>query len=154
VKPVVQREPTGCGIASVAAIAGLSYAQARSIAASLGIRASDRALWSGTAHVRTLLRRTGFAASPREHPFRSWSALPDLALLSVKWHLEQGRPFWHWVVFVREGDCAYVLDPKQGLRRNRRTDFGRMKPKWFIPVTASRTKRGAAKSKEGGRRCE
>jgi ABC-type bacteriocin/lantibiotic exporter with double-glycine peptidase domain len=154
VKPVVQREPTGCGIASVAAIAGLSYAQARSIAAALGIRAADRALWSGTVHVRTLLRHTGFAASPREHPFRSWSALPDLALLSIKWHLEQGRPFWHWVVFVREGGRACVLDPKKGLRRNRRTDFGRMKPKWFIPVTASRNRRSAATGKEGGRRCE
>ena len=28
----------------------------------------------------------------------------------------------------------YVLDSKKTLRKNRRTDFGRMKPKWFIPV--------------------
>ncbi len=106
----------------------------KSIANSLGIHAEDKALWSDAAHVRRLLRHCGFAAGPRELPFRSWNALPDLALLSIKWHLEHGRPFWHWVVFLRECGQAIVLDSKKSLRQNRRTDFGRMKPKWFIPV--------------------
>ena len=134
-KPVLQMERTGCGIASVAAIAQVSYLKARLVASSLGIHARDEALWSDTSHVRRLLRHFGFSASPRERPFRSWDALPNLALLSIKWHLEQGRPYWHWVVFVRQADQAYVLDSKKGLRCNRRTDFGRMKPKWFIWVT-------------------
>jgi hypothetical protein len=134
-KPVVQLERTGCGIASVGAIAGLSYRKAKSIANALGIHAEDKALWSDTSHVRRLLRHLGLAGGSRELPFRSWDALPDLALLSIKWHLEQGRPYWHWVVFVREDGHAYVLDSKKGLRKNRRTDLGRMKPKWFIPVT-------------------
>jgi hypothetical protein len=42
------------------------------------------------------------------------------------------------VVFVREGGDAFVLDSKKALRTNRRTDFGRMKPKWFIPVAQRR----------------
>ena len=133
-KPVVQLEPTGCGIASVAAIAGLSYREAKSIANRLGIRADDETLWSGTSHVRRLLRHLGLRARRGETPFRSWHALPDLALLSTKWHLEGGRPYWHWAVFAREGGEAYVLDSKKALRSHRRTDFGRMKPKWFIPV--------------------
>jgi hypothetical protein len=41
-KPVVQEERTGCGIASVAAIAGVTYARAKAAAASLGISAEDR----------------------------------------------------------------------------------------------------------------
>ena len=133
----MQLEPTGCGIASVAAIAGLSYRKAKAIANSLGIHAHDKTLWSDTSHVQRLLRHLGFAGSSRE-PFRSWNALPDLALLSVKWHIEQGRPYWHWVVFVRERGFAYVLDSNKSLRNNRRTDFGRIKPKWFIPVTHTR----------------
>jgi hypothetical protein len=36
-KPVVQLERTGCGIASVAAIAGLSYLKVKTIANALGI---------------------------------------------------------------------------------------------------------------------
>jgi hypothetical protein len=134
-KPVIQIERTGCGIASAAAIARLSYAQAKQVAASLGIHAADSALWSDTAHVRRLLGRLGFKTGPREMPFRSWQALPDLALLSIKWHLEGGKPFWHWVVFVRDGEHACVLDSKRALARHRRTDFGRMKPKWYISVS-------------------
>jgi len=132
-RPVVQREPTGCGIASAAAIAGWSYGKARAVAKSLGIEASDPRLWSTTTPVRALLRRAGFAAGP-ETPFRAWKSLPDLALLSIKWHLERGRPYWHWVVFVRRAGEARVLDSKADLRNRRRRDFGRMKPKWFIAV--------------------
>ena len=139
--PVVQLEPTGCGIASVAAIAGLSYPRAKAVAGSLGVHASDRALWSKTAPVRKLLRRLGFATGRREIPFRSWRALPALCLLAIKWHRERGAAYWHWVVFVREGSEACVLDSKRGLRANRRTDFGRMKPRWFIPVSESRAAR-------------
>ena len=43
-RPVVQLEPTGCGIASVAAIAGLGYRKARYVANALGIRADDERL--------------------------------------------------------------------------------------------------------------
>jgi hypothetical protein len=133
-KPVVQLERTGCGIASVAAIAGLSYPKAQSIANSLGIFAHDESLWSETSHVRKLLNHLGIKSGPREIPFRSWEALPDLALLSIKWHLEKGRPYWHWVVFVRGNGRSCVLDSKKGLQTNRRTDFGRIKPKWYIPI--------------------
>jgi ABC-type bacteriocin/lantibiotic exporter with double-glycine peptidase domain len=133
-KPVVQLEPTGCGIASVAAIAGLSYARAKAIASSLGISSQDERLWSETAHVRKLLEHLGVRMGRAEHPFRSWESLPDLALLSIKWHLEKGRPFWHWVVFVRVDGGARVLDPKKSLRAHVRTDFGRIEPKWFIPI--------------------
>lgn len=138
-KPVVQLEPTGCGIASIAAIAGLSYPKAKTIANTLGIFAQDESLWSETTHVRKLLGHLDIRTGPREVPFRSWAALPDLALLSIKWHLEKGRPHWHWVVFVRERGRSYVLDSKQRLRNHCRTDFGRMQPRWFIPVMVSQT---------------
>ncbi len=134
-KPVVQLERTGCGIASVAAIIGFSYPKAKAIANSLGIFAQDKSLWSETSHVRKLLSHFGIRAGSREIPFRSWETLPDLALLSIKWHLENNRPYWHWVVFVRKDGQSYVLDSKKSLRSNLRTDFGRMKPKWYIPIT-------------------
>jgi len=135
-KPVVQLEPTGCGIASVAAIAGLSYPKAKAIANSLGVFAHDKNLWSKTSHVRKLLGHLDIKTGPREVSFRSWAALPDLALLSIKWHLEKGRPHWHWVVFVRQGGQPCVLDSKKNLRSHRRIDFGRMKPKWYIPIAS------------------
>ncbi|MBI3603393.1 MAG: hypothetical protein HY205_02970 [Nitrospirae bacterium] len=135
-KPVVQEEISGCGIASVAALAGVSYARVKAQANRLGIFAEDSKLWSETTYVRTLLSKFGIKVSRKEQPFASWKRLPNVALLANKWHLEKGKPFWHWVVFVREKDSSYVLDPKKALKVSKRTDFGRMKPKWFIEVYA------------------
>jgi len=138
-KPVVQEERTGCGIASVAMLAGVSHARAKARASLLGISAEDPKLWSDTKYVRTLLIKFGISASRKEQRFHSWEKLPDIALLATKWHLEKGTPFWHWVVFVRENGRAYVLDPKKGLRQQTRTDSGRIKPKWFIRVAAAQS---------------
>ena len=137
-KPVVQLERTGCGIAAVAAIAGVSYRQVQQTANRLGIFASDRRLWSETDYVHRLLRKYRLRPASAEQPFRSWSNLPDLALLAIKWHREEGRPRWHWVVFVRDSEGERVLDSKRSLKRHVRTDFGRMKPKWYLAVVKKR----------------
>ena len=94
-KPVVQLERTGCGIASVAALAGVSYRQAQCVANRLGIFADDSNLWSEIGYVRRLLKEYGIQSASTEVPFISWEALPDLALLAVKWHKERDRAFWH-----------------------------------------------------------
>jgi len=133
-RPVVQLERTGCGIASMAVLAGVSYAQAKRVANRLGIFADDPRMWSETGHVRRLLKEYGFRPAHTEVPFTSWEGLPDLALLAIKWHEDKGRVFWHWVVFWRGSRRPVVLDSKRALRRHVRTDFGRMKPKWWIPV--------------------
>ena len=134
-KAVVQAEKTGCG---VAALAGVSYASARAVANSLGIFAEDPRLWSETTPVRRMAAHFRIRTSAKEIPFESWDALPDLALLAIKWHLESGKPFWHWVVFARTRGRSFVLDPKKALATNVRTDFGRMKPRWFIRVEMPR----------------
>ena len=142
-KPVVQLERTGCGIASVAALAGVTYKAAQRSARRLGIAASDDRLWSDTAYVRRLLEEYGLRARVTPTRFFSWSALPRRALLAIKWHRERGRPYWHWVVFVREPRRgAYVLDSAGVLKRHVRTDFDRMKPKWFVAVTKTTSRRG------------
>ena len=132
--PVVQLDRTGCGVAAVAAISSRSCPEMKSIADTIGIFAHDQLLWSNTASVRNLLERVELSANPGEVPFRSRESLPDLALLSIKWHEGKGRPFWDWVVFIREKGRPFVLDSKKGHRTNLRTDFGRMRPRWYIRV--------------------
>ena len=61
-KPVVQLERTGCGIASVAALAGVSYWETQRVANRLGIVADDPRLWSETGYVRRLLKEFGIQA--------------------------------------------------------------------------------------------
>ena len=107
IEPVVQEEVSGCGIASAANILGKSYIEMKTIANSLGIFAEDEALWSSTQYVRTLLADSGVQTSPNEIPFTSWEALPEVALLSIKHYQQDGKNFWHWVVFKRvEGDAS------------------------------------------------
>ena len=90
-KPVVQLERTGCGIASVAALAGVSYREAQRVANRIGIFSDDPKLWSEPHHVRRLLKEYGIGAASTRVPFTSWETLPDRALLAVKWHNEGDR---------------------------------------------------------------
>ncbi|MBD3895015.1 hypothetical protein IEI94_04000 [Halomonas sp. ML-15] len=133
-EPIVQEEISGCGIAASAVLAGVSYEKASKRASALGIHASDIALWSDTQYVRRLLREFGVSVSSKEIPFESWERLPNKALLAIRWRMEMGKPFWHWVVFVREGGEAKVLDSKQSLKSNIRRDFWRINPKWYVEV--------------------
>ncbi len=133
-QPVVQEEATGCGIASVANIVGKTYAEMKAIANVMGIYAQDTTLWSDTRYVRRMLSTSDVTTSTDEIPFESWDALPDLALLSIKHHQNDGKNFWHWVVFKRIDGQAVVLDSASYLPSNIRTDFNEMHPKWFIEV--------------------
>lgn len=133
-KPVIQEETTGCGIASVAYILEKTYSEMKATANAMGIYAEDKSLWSDTQYVRKMLSRAGLETSSDEIPFESWRALPDLALLSIKYHQENGKNFWHWVVFTRIDGEEFVLDSASYLPSNIRTDFNEMQPKWFIKV--------------------
>lgn len=132
--PVVQEDRTGCGIACVAMVTNRRYSVVKRAAERLGIFVGDSKLWSDPQPVRTLLAHFGVSAERKERAFASWDRLPARALLAIKWQRGKTGPAWHWVVFVREPGGGCVLDPKRALRTNRRTDFGRMKPKWSIRI--------------------
>ncbi|MEH6358604.1 MAG: hypothetical protein V7745_06415 [Pseudomonadales bacterium] len=131
---IIQEEKTGCGIASVANIVGLSYEEVKNKANSIGIFAKDESLYSDTGYVRKLLNEYAFNTSDKEVSFNSWDELPNLALLAIKYHLEAGKPYWHWVVFKREKE-AYVLDSASYLEKNKITNLSGLTPKWYIAVT-------------------
>lgn len=133
-KPVIQEEISGCGIAAVANILGKSYTEMKAIANAMGIYAEDQSLWSDTQYVRRLLSSAGITTSADEKAFESWLTLPDHALLSIKHHQENGINFWHWVVFKRIEGQPVVLDSASYLPTNTRYDFDAMQPKWFIEI--------------------
>jgi hypothetical protein len=134
IKPVLQEEKTGCAIASSAAIAGISYKKAKETAKNLGISADNKELWSQTNPIRQLLDTLNINIDTQEIPFRDWNSLPACALLAINWHLDAGKPYWHWVVFIRDDSGKYVLDSSMRLKNNIRTDFSDIKPKWYIEV--------------------
>jgi ABC-type bacteriocin/lantibiotic exporter with double-glycine peptidase domain len=134
IKTVIQQEETGCGVASVAMLAGESYQAVRIQANRLGIFADDKKLWSETDYVRRLLKNYNIDATDSENAFTTWEALPDLALLAIKYHIEDGRPFWHWTVVQRVEAKLTVHDPAAYLETNERDDFTSMQPVWFIKI--------------------
>ena len=136
-QPVIQEDKTGCGLASVATVAGVDYQHVKTKARQLGINVEDPALWSDTRYIRKLLTSYNISASRQVSIFTSWDNLPPLALLAIKWHRSHESAFWHWVVFHRGPQGPIVLDSKRELRTHCRTDFGRIKPKWFLTVTNS-----------------
>ena len=64
---------------------------------------------------------------------RRWPWLPDTAIVGIN-HNER-IDSWHWVVFCRESDSEYVLDPQS--KHEIRTDFSRMRLRSCIPVAIS-----------------
>ena len=136
-RPVIQEDKTGCGLASVATLAGVTYQQVKTQAGLLGINVEDPKLWSDTRYIRKLLASYNISVSRQVSTFQSWQHLPPLALLAIKWHQVHHRTFWHWVVFYRGPQGPIILDSKRELRNHGRTDFGRIKPKWFLPVINS-----------------
>jgi ABC-type bacteriocin/lantibiotic exporter with double-glycine peptidase domain len=135
-KLVIQKEKTGCGIASVAMLAGISYSKAKGIAEEIGVYSDDSELCSDSSYVIKLCQKLKIKISKDQTPFKDWSSLPDRALLAIKWHQINRKAFWHWSIFVRDQGEETVLDPSQNIKNNQRTDFGRIKPKWFLEIKA------------------
>ena len=133
-KTVVQQDTTGCGLACVAMLAEEGYETVKKKACELGINTDDEKLWSDTNYVRTLLHEYSIRVSEDEKEFLGWSALPDLALLSIKYRVENGKPLWHWTVFKRQDGKGVVYDPAAYLEINEREDFADIQPKWFIEI--------------------
>lgn len=133
--PVIQEDKTGCSIACISWMSGRKYSDVKNLAKDLGISIEDPRLWSSTNHVRRILKEVSLKANPREADFKGWDNLPAYSLLAIKYHLENGIAYWHWVVCVNSHQGRFVMDPKKALKSNIRTDFGRMKPKWYIEIT-------------------
>jgi len=56
----------------------------------------------GIASVANIVDQSYAEVKAKANAFKSWEALPDIALLSIKYHEKNGLLFWHWVVFKRE----------------------------------------------------
>jgi hypothetical protein len=80
------------------------------VANRLGIFADDPRLWSETDHVRRLLKEYGFQSAQTEVPFTSWEALPDLAVLAIKWHEDEAEYFGTgWCFGAPLADLSYSI---------------------------------------------
>lgn len=133
-----QSDATGCGLACIAILANQPYSSVRKLAISrLGFD-SDGEFYTTTGQLKELGHHFGVRISAkRRYQFKDWVHLPNSAILAINYKKEDET--WHWVVFRRVANSAYVIDPKHSVKTNRRTDFKRMKPFAFLPIDAEAT---------------
>lgn len=128
---VKQEHRTGCGIACAAMLSGKQYSVVLSEAQNIIVFDGERFRTNREqmlALLKTIEVNTGDVRTVKH-----WSSLPDLAIIGINYHEETDR--WHWVVFQRNGEEEYVLDPQS--KRQRRTDFNRMRLKYCIPILSN-----------------
>jgi predicted double-glycine peptidase len=136
IKRVKQKHETGCGIACVATLSNKKYDQVLDDSRELflwGERKSS--FYTSGKNIRDLLRSYGIE-SDRGRRISSWKNLMgrcSTAIVAINPH---GR-YWHWVVFIKEKNGEFILDPNPKVKTEKRTDFGRMRIKSFIPVKSA-----------------
>lgn len=139
-----QLDSTGCGLACVAMLGHIGYAQARSLARQLGIvpKTSDelsggairrrrKAYYTSANELARMLRLLG-ARPGRERMLERADALDSDGILGINPNPRDGS--WHWVVYIHDDHGGYVLDPNPRVRSERRTDLRRMRCRSFLPV--------------------
>lgn len=140
----LQQDRSGCGLACVAMLAGIGYAQARTLARGLGIGPKPYRYRTGAglhtaregyltdaSQLRRMLKLLG-VASGAQREVSGWDECDGDGIAAINY--DPVNRSWHWVVRLHDDTGACVLDPNARVRRERRTDFGRMKPVRFIPV--------------------
>lgn len=140
-KRIRQEHRTGCGIACIAMLSGATYAEVMSVAAKVfDWSESQRTFYTSSSQLQSLLLEMNISAR-KGRSIRKWSSMPDTAIVGIN-HNEKNNS-WHWVVFRRETDREYVLDPQS--KREARTDFGRMRLRSCIPINLTIPSRGTSK---------
>ena len=106
---VPQRHSTDCGVACVAMIAGVSYQEAFD---AFRFSPDQRQFYTTHTCLTKALGRLGISVLRKK--FRSWQAIPGLAIVAVNHRCN--RQLFHWVMF----DGRQILDPMQNKYRQHR----------------------------------
>ena len=129
---VKQKNDTGCGIACVAMKTGRTYQQTKRFFQERVFLPTERKPHTRHYQLRRALRELGIASEKRL--FRKWRSIKNLSIVPINRRSDTG---WHWVVFVPNGTCPYILNPAPEKGR-RRYDFRGVKARGpYIAILTS-----------------
>ncbi len=120
---VIQEEPTGCGLACVAMVAGVSYAEVRNFAVEHMGFGTIGPFYTDLDDLRYMLDWYGYRLL-RWTPFKSYDSVSPLCVLEI----ERPGAYNHWVLLVKCGLDMYVLDPFPDVKTEQRRDWWRLRP--------------------------
>ncbi len=129
-KCIKQEHNTGCGIACVAMLSETTYSQAMQKASKkFSWESKKRSFYTDASQLKALLDELKINTG-RYRLLRKWSSLPNTAIIAINYREKTNN--WHWVVYRKEDNIEYVLDPLS--KRDIRKDFSRMRLHGCIPV--------------------
>lgn len=133
IKRVIQEDSTGCGIACIAMVAGISYAEAKQITLNNEIlKKSVKNFYTTTKDLVNVLNSIGIESS-KGRKVRYWSSINTISIVGI--NFLETTDTWHWVLFIPDEDTGYVLDPSKRVKTEKRTDFSRMRLRSYIPIS-------------------
>ena len=133
IKRVIQEDSTGCGIACIAMVAGISYAEAKQITLNNEIlKKSVKNFYTTTKDLVNVLNSIGIESS-KGRKVRYWSSINTISIVGI--NFLETTDTWHWVLFIPNKDTGYVLDPSKRVKTEKRTDFSRMRLRSYIPIS-------------------
>lgn len=108
---IPQKHSTGCGIACVAMVSGVSYRRALKATFPHGIK---KDYLTGYADLKRGIAALGGKHAPRAHNApSSWGRIECTSIVRVN---ERANGNWHWVVF--DAEQRVLLDPGPGIARH------------------------------------
>ena len=123
VERVIQQDATGCGLACVAMVAGVTYSDVRCIAVEhLGFDPTGP-FYTYLDDLRYMLDWFGYGLR-RWTLFKTYGPISPLSVLEI----ERTGPHNHWVLLVKCALDMFVLDPSPGVKSTRRRDWYRLRP--------------------------
>ena len=133
IKRVIQEDSTGCWIACIAMVAGISYAEAKQITLNNEIlKKSVKNFYTTTKDLVNFLNSIGIESS-KGRKVRYWSSINTISIVGI--NFLETTDTWHWVLFIPNEDTGYVLDPSKRVKTEKRTDFSRMRLRSYIPIS-------------------
>ncbi len=146
---VRQKFTTSCGVAVVGMFARVSHDDAMRIM----FPTPRRVYYTHYTDIKRALDHFGVEHGGRFRRFDSWDEIPSTSLAKVKWKGENGRFFFHWVIFQRKADGGWrVLDPDpagQGTQSLSKAELSRYIPLTYLtvnPVPPRRKREAKAKT--------
>ena len=134
-KRIIQEDSSGCGLACIAMLAKTSYKNVKKIALKKLEFSPSGPFYTDTNDLRKLAKHFGIELGQKRVPVKCLDRLPKLAILAINY--QKRKNTWHWVLYVKEENDKFVYDPKKTIKTEKRRDFGRMKPRWYVLVKST-----------------
>jgi len=115
-------------------ISGNKYIDVKKKLLSFSGFTEDGDFYTNASELRALSSEFNVTLGKRMSKFTSWSNIPDKAIVAINYREGEDGASWHWVVFCRNKNNEFFIDPKKAIKTHKRTDFGRVKVKWYLPI--------------------